>query len=524
MLEVEIADPQSIGLVRDQAGHILPPEAWTLASNMRMRDDGIERILGQEQIFGTPGVAPHFAMAVTNASSIFWLYVSLLKAYVYDGSVHTNITRQTAAVDVDYTGTETRQWNGCFIGGIPILNNGIDPPQYWATLSPATKLAALPNWPASTTALVLRSFGPYLFALNLTESGTARPHVVRWSHPADPGSVPASWDHTDPTRDAGRTELTDVEAGMIQDGLVLGGNLYIYKEGSTHRVTLIGGTDIFDFKPFLVSSGILTQRCVALTPDGLRHFVATKDDIIVHDGNKAESILDRKMKRHLANAMDPVTYRNSFVFANPFTGEMFFCYPETGATHPNRAIIWNSKIGGALTEADVNYRWASAGPVETGSPETWDAGANAWDVDDGPWSTLLRRRVILCGTDAVKFFELDKGVNRDGVTFNATLQRENISVVGRKRNGEWIVDFSKRKMLNRVWIRAQGGPINVRIGFLEQEEGPIAWSLAQVFDPSTMHYVDQFGSGRAVSIEFSSIFHFKILSYKLVGDIIGEMV
>jgi hypothetical protein len=519
--EIELGDFQKFGVIRDQEGHVLPPEAFTLADNMRSSDDGLEKVGGQEQIFGTPGVAPHFTMPVTTASAIFWLYTSLTKAYVYDGTSHTNITRQTAAVDVNYTTSDSRQWNGCFIGGLPILNNGVDPPQLWGTLSAATKLVALTNWPASTTALVLRAFGPYLFALNLTESAVNNAHVVRWSHPADPGAVPASWDFTDPTLDAGRVELTDVDAGIIQDGLVLGSNLFIYKEGATHRVTLIGGNDIFDFKPFLTTSGILTQRCVALMPDGQRHFVATKDDIIVHDGNRAESVIEEKYRRYLFNTLDPVAFKNAFVFSNARSSEMIFCYPESGNTNPNKALIWNYRRN-VMTEKDVNYRWAASGPIETGTGETWDTGTSTWETSDGAWSTLLRRRVILCGTDATKFFDMDAGSTRDGVAFTGTLQRVGIALAGRKRNGDWIVDWSKRKQLNRVWIRATGGSINVRIGFQEQENGGVSWSAAKVFDPAADHFVDHFGSGRAVSIEFSSESHFKILSYKLEGDVIGS--
>ena len=520
MYEIEIADLQTIGVNRDQEGYILPPEAMSYAMNLRVVDDGLERIGGQEQLFGTPGVAPHFTIPIANAAQTWWLYTSLTKAYVYDGSAHTNITRQTAAVDVNYTATETRQWNACLLGGVPILNNGVDPPQFWSALNPSTKLVALTNWPGSTTAAVIRAFGPYLFALNLTESGTSRPHVVRWSHPADPGTVPASWDYTDATKDAGRTELADVQAGIILDGLGLGSNFYIYKEGSTWRVTLIGGNDIFDFKVFLETSGILAPRCVTLTGDGLRHVVATKDDLIVHDGTRFESILDKRFKKYLFNNIDTVNFRNAFIYTNPFYNEVIFCYPEPGFTNPNRAVIWNYKLGG-LTEKDVNYRNAITGPIETGDTETWAAAVGSWDSDTLPWSTLIRRKVVLCGTDATKFFQLDKGTTRDGSAFTGLTKREGISVVGRKRNGDWIVDFSKRKILNRVWIKATGGPISVRIGFQEQMNGAISWSTPQTFNPTTQHYVDQFGSGRAVSVEFSAAAPFKILSYKLVGDLGG---
>jgi hypothetical protein len=413
------------------------------------------------------------------------------------------------------------------LGGVPILNNGVDDPQYWGALNPATKLAALPNWPANTKAKVLRAFGPYLIALHPTESGTVYPHVARWSHPADPGTVPSSWDYSDATKDAGRNELPDVHAGVIIEGLPLRGHFYIYKEASTWRMSLIGGSFIFDFDAFLETSGILAPRCVTITADGTRHVVATQDDIVVHNGNSAESILTARYKRYLFNSLDTENYVNSFIFTNPFRDEVVFCYPESGTTYPNRALIWSYRRGarGVLTEADVNYRNAAVGVIETASDELWsDNPTVPWSTDDGPWSQVTRRKVVVCGTSQSKFFEFDTGATNDGEGFEGVLQRENIALVGRKRNGEWIVDFEKRKLLRRLWIRATGGPINIRVGFQEQMSGAISWSSEQVFDPTTQHFVDVFGSGRAVSVEFKAAVPFKVLSYKLEGDLIGDMI
>jgi hypothetical protein len=525
--EIEIGDLNSIGLIRDQEGHYIPPEALTFARNVRAVPDGVERIGGQLRIFGSPPIVPHFALPVQSPSSTFWLYVSLTKGEVWNGTNHTDITRAAG----DYTATETRQWNGTLLGGIPILNNGLDDPQYWPALDVGVKLAKLLNWPAATKAAVIRSFGPYLIALNTTEGGINYPHTLIWSHPADPGALPISWDFTDPTMDAGRNALPDVGAGIITDGLPLRGHFYIYKENSTWRMTQVGGQFIFNFDTFLESSGILAPRCVALTGDGANHLVATQDDIILHNGNTAQSLLTNRYKRYLNNTIDTINYRNSFVFANPYRDEMVFCYPEAGFTHPNRGLLWNYKNGqmGVLTEIDVNYRNAAYGQIESAPTEQWDQGTSLWQDFDGSWSDLSRRRVILCGITEnnvlqQKFHAFDDPTTFtfDGVPFTGMVQRENLALLGKKRNGEWIVDFEKRKMLRRLWIRAAGGPISVRVGFTEQMNGLVSWTPAQTFTPNVQHWVDFFGSGRAVSVEFSATVPFKVLSYKLEGEAIGE--
>lgn len=526
MPTVDINDLASIGVVRDVAGYMLPPEAWTLGTNVRVQNEGVERIGGQAQALGTPGVAPHFAMSVQSPSTAWWLYTSLTKAYCYDGTTHTNITRQSAGVDVDYTASHSREWNGCLLGGVPILNNGVDVPQYWSALSAGTKLAVLPNWDANHRAAVIRPFGVYLIALYITKSGTAYPHMVKWSHPADPGTVPVTWDETDPVYDAGENDLPDVNAGLIRDGLPLRGSFYIYKDSSVWQMSFIGGTFVFSFQTLLETAGILAPRCVTMTGDGSRHVFVSQDDILVHNGNSVESILYNRYKKYLFNQIDPANYLNSFMFTNPLKNEVWFCYPEIGQTNPNKALIWNYREGvkGALTEADVNFRNAAFGLVETASTDKWYTVSGTWTTYVGPWSQTNRKQVILCGTDATKFFEQDSGLTRDGSAFSATLQRVGLSVEGRKRTGEWIVNHGSKKLVNRVWLKLEGGPVNVRIGFQEYVNGAVTWSSTKSFDPSTQRYVDVIGSGAALALEITSSdsVAWKLYGYQIDLAVVGQ--
>jgi len=519
--EIEINDLATQGNVRDLPGYQLPPEAFTEAQNVRFYDEGVQSVGGRPQIFGTPGVAPHFVLPVTNAAQGFWLYTSLTKAYVYDGTTHTNITRQTASVDVNYTAANTRDWNGTLLGDIPILNNGADVPQFWASLNTGTKLAALTNWPSTHRAAIMRSFGPYLMGFNITISGTNYPHRVKWSHPADPGSLPNSWDETDPDFDAGEQDLVDMNAGIILEAMTLGGRMFVYKEGSIWRVSNLASSEFqFDFKTFVETVGVLAPRCVAMLGDGLRHAVATQDDIIVHNGVNVQSVLDKKYKRYLFNQIDTSNYRNSFLFTNPAFNEIWFCFPEAGSVNATRAVIFNYKEGG-ISETEISFQNAMLGTVETSDTDTWATTSGTWDTDDVAWSVNDRRKIVLADPSNTKFFMLDSGTTFDGSPINITLSRDGLGVVGRKRNGDWIVDFSKMKFVHRLWLKASGGVFQVRMGFADTPEGTITWTAAQQFDPATQKYLDFAATGRALAIEFTSTNAFRLEGYKLVGDITG---
>lgn len=521
---IEIDDIASIGAVRDTPSYQLPPEAWTVALNMRAVDGGMERGGAWESIFGAPGVAPHFVMSVATAALNLWLYTSLTKAFGYDGTSHTDITRLAG----DYTAANTADWNGTLFAGIPIVNNFADVPQMWSPPALATRLIALTNWPAPLRAKVIRSFGPYLVAINLSDGGALFPHTIQWSHPAVPGAVPSSWDYTDPTVDAGRRDFPDVEAGVLVDALPLGSIMYIYKESSTWRMRHVGGRFIFDFgnSAWLTNVGLLAPRCVATTGDGLRHVLATQDDIIWHNGNTVRSILNKRQKRRLFNEIDTENFKNSFMFANPTHNEMWFCYPSSGQTHPDKALLLSYGEGEqwVVTEMDgITFRNAASGAVETTSDELWSDGTDTWGDDTGPWSTLQRRRTILAGTAATKFYNLDKGITRDGLAFTGTLNREGLAVIGRKRNGDWVVDFETMKLLKGIWPKVKNGPVNIRFGAQQVVDGGIQWGSGVLHDPAARsngfpHPV----SGRAVGVEYSAAVPWRLDGHKLDIDPMGK--
>lgn len=386
MADLEIDDLASIGVVRDVPAYMLPPEAWSYGMNIRYKDGAVESLKGWTEIFSGAPIAAYHILPVRIEASTYWLYAGLEKIYVFDGVSHTDISRLIGGA---YTAELARDWNSTLLASIPIFNNGRDVPQYWSALDTGTHMGDLPHWPEGMTAKVIRNLGPYLVALNITQDSDRFPHLVHWSHPADPGSIPSSWDYTDPTVEAGRNDLSDVNSGQIVDAMALQQSLFIYKETSTWRMDIIGGRFVMSFRPFLNTSGILAPRCVTVTGDGTRHVVATQDDIIVHNGNSAESIIDKRMRKYLFDNIDKTHYGNSFMFTNSLKNEVWFCYPEAGNVTPNKAIIWNYKEGqkGALSEADgITFEAAAEGDFEDSDPnDTWSGRAGYIEPMVGFW-------------------------------------------------------------------------------------------------------------------------------------------
>lgn len=487
---VQVFNVGGVGVISDLPPHTLPPEAWSDAFGVRFTKKGVQTFGGRKQVFGTPTVAPGFIFYVPSGADTFWLYGDLDKVYVYDNGVHTNITRGSG----DYTATELWQWNTCILGGIPILNNSMDVPQFWATLNAGTDLADLTNWPSNLRAKAVRAFGRWLVALNITEDGDNFPHVVRWSHAAEPGEVPSSWDPSDPTVDAGQLSLTDVEGGIIMDGLMLGNSFIIYKQTSTHMMRTGGGANFFALDLLLASSGILATNCVTAIKKGTQHFVVTEDDVIVHGGTKdAISVADDKTRERIFTDIDPENRDKCFVVNNERRSEAWICYCSAGAEHPNRAAVYNY-VKDTWTFIPFNGTSAAQGLVTGGSLTTWNGDTtDRWDdsATDEPWSSNQGRGIVVADFENSVLRQVDIDATWDPAPGGIFVERRAMAMVGRDRQGQPKVDYRVNKLIHRVWPKITGaGQINVYVGGQDDFDSEVVWSNPVLFDPSSQKYVD----------------------------------
>jgi hypothetical protein len=300
----------TIGLIKDQNPRTLPVEdqpgfAWSDVQNFRFKDGVVEKMNGYEQLIdATSTITPYYTTRISNGSQSFYVYCGLNKIYTYYANSHYNITRQSGAVDVNYSASSSNQWNHCILNGFPIFNNGIDIPQTWNPINQSTRLNNLTNWPTSYKADVIRSYKAYLIALNITDAvPSVNVNKVKWSAAALPGALPTTWDITDPTNDAGEISLSDSE-GYLVDCLTLNDYNIIYKSTSTYIMSYVGGNTVFSIRKLFPNIGMLSKNCAAYFEG--KHFVVTNDDVIIHDGNTYQSIIDGKNKKYLFNNISEI--------------------------------------------------------------------------------------------------------------------------------------------------------------------------------------------------------------------------
>jgi hypothetical protein len=481
----------ALGVNKDAQPEELPIGQWSDVLNVRFRAGAIERTTGMEQIYSAPSVTPYWLTPYRTATTSFWVHAGIQKVFAEDGTTRTEIT--PAAV---FTGAVTDRWTGGVLNGVLVMNNSVERPQYWLG-NVVNDLAVLPNWDANHLCKVIRPWRNYLFALDLTKTGTRYPYMVKWSSAADPGTYPASWNEADPSNDAGELDLAETPDGLV-DCLPLGEVLVIYKQRSMYSCRYIGGQFIFQFSRLPGDTGMLARGCAAQVPDG--HVVLTNGDVILHSGAGPTSICDGVVRRAIFDAMDGTYSASSFVVANPSRTEVWICYSEGGAVC-TKAAIWNWADSTWTFRSLPNVTYGAVGQANVSDPSsTWASDSAAWSSDDTSWSSNNyspnEARMILCHTAPA--LSLADSSQLD-LTAAITAYAE--------RTGMYMDDAQTVKMVRGVWPRIDAIPgttLTIEVGASMTPDVAPTYSAAQTFTVGTSAKIDTFATGRYLALKLSS--------------------
>lgn len=421
MAIVRFGQSGAVGVNKDLSTHELPNAAWTDAQNIRFLDGYAYQSYGYGEIYASPSVVPYHVLPININGARYLMMMGSGKVFVVNGSTYTDITRTSGG---DYAGTKNG-WTSTLLSGLPIINDTVDPPQQW-DLVLANKTAVLTNWTVTNTCKSIRAYKNYLVALNVTKGSTKYPYMVKWSSAADPGTFP-EWDETDPTLDAGETDLAD-GGDVIVDGLGLQKDFIIYKTNSMWRMSFVGGVYVMSFNPISKSSGILAKNCV-VEMDGW-HFVVTGSDIIVHDGQTITSVLDKQTRRYFFSSLDTDYYGQTFVFKNEYLNEICVAYPSAGSSSCNKMLVWNYKDKTVSFRDIPNLNHAASGLVESSLTTTWSADSAPWGSDTTVWNqpdfTPDASRVVWASSDQ-KLYLMDSSATNNGTIPSASLERIGLS-------------------------------------------------------------------------------------------------
>lgn len=327
-----------------------------------------------------------------------------------------------------FSATDGGKWTGGVLNGILVVNNSVDPPQFWNGTA-TTKLQRLIGWSAGDTAVSVRTFKDFIFALGPTLSGQYYPHNIMWSSSAEPGSLPTSWTASN-LNDAGDSPEAAATPGKIVDALPMGEVLVVYKEDARYAVQYIGGNDVFRVMRLPGTDGVFTQNCIVDTPKG--HVFATADDIKIHQGGEAQSIADGRVRRYIFDNIEPDFKERMFLVSNPRRSEVWVCFPTIGNSACNRACVWNWEDNTWSIFSLPNVTCAATGLLNqsVSFSTTWAASTDTWTTVTGVWGAGDRsttEQSLILGT-ASAIGVADAGVTDFGSSISAYLEKTGISL------------------------------------------------------------------------------------------------
>jgi hypothetical protein len=480
------------GINTDLSTYEVPDENWTDGNNVQFDNNRTNKILGHKQVFSPLLGTPYWLLYYKTIESDYWLYPSLTKIFrvkkVGATDTHTDVTRLSGG---DYSATAENRWNGGVLGGVAILNNGVDVPQQIGTT--ANNFSDLSNWLSGTTTAVIRPFKRFLVALDTTESSTRYPFRVRWSHPAEGGTVPTTWNAADATKDAGFVDLSQTP-GFVVDCLPLKDVNIIYKEDSVWSMAFEGGQSIFGFRQLFSDAGILSKDCAKPYEGG--HFVVSEDDVYIHNGQVKQSVVDRQVRDELFGIIHPTHKAKTFVAVDYEKNEMWVCFVSNNNNtdaFADTAFVWNWR-NNTWSKRDLpNVSYVSWGLINQTDSIQWN-DSGSWDSTNDPWNFPLRSALVLADVNNTKMYIHGSTNQFDGTDYKAWIEKADMSF-----------GFSGNKAVKAIIPRAEGtGDIDVWIGHKFVPSDSTVWQGPYVFTPGTHSNIPVRINGNYISVRFES--------------------
>ena len=318
-------------------------------------------------------------------------------------------------------------------------------------------------------------------------------------------------------KDAGEFDLSE-DPGFIVDGLALGETFIVYKSNAYYAMQWTGGSYVFRFQKISDYDGALSTNCVAYYPGG--HLVFGSNDVFTHAGGSPQSILTGVMREWLYANLDSDNYGRSFVASNLGKNEIWLCFPESGQTSCNLAVVWNWKDNTTTIRTLPNATASASAVLDYIAPATWDSDAGTWDSDTSYWNqnenTTSSERLFLASANTKIYLE-DSGATFDGTTMQQSLERDGLHMDAPEQV----------KLIKSVRPRIDAVPgtvINVYMGGALDQSSGTTWSGPYPFTVGTDYKVSGMASGRYLGVRFESTTNaqWRIKSFDVEFDLLGE--
>ena len=482
-----------VGVISDVAPWDLPPNALTDGRNFRVVSGKIQAS-GGSQIVNTAGSASgdigHIMQSNDFEGNSTWLVCtdSTIESY-FDQKFHT-VLRLDSEVD-------EHAWTSCQIGQVTFINNASVNPVYFTDWDANAEVAIKLPWvfggdlweDRGVYARIMQSHKNFVFALGMTEpdpvtgASTYYEDRVRWSHPCEPNGVPYTWEgpDVDPSSLAGY--LTLGRGGKIVGAESLRDSFVIYSEKALNVLDFTGDALVWRRRTVSQNAGLIGRD--ALVEVSGRHYFISNEDILVFDGNQAQSLLHNRLRKRFASTLNEDRRHTSFAAHNQMMGEIWFCVPEEGYDEPNMAYVFNYRddtwsLRDLSTERTFSHACYGNQPTVISA---WDDWEGIWANERTTWATANRQAFdgVMIGSSGPDVYNIDtQNPHEEGLT--TFIERTHLPIVGHD-------DVST---VTRLYPQVEGKtPIKMSVGSHHYAGDAARWAGdKRDFSPATQRKID----------------------------------
>lgn len=538
------------GVNTDISPFNLPPEAFSLAVNVRFADKGIQRSPVLKRVPVTLAESdPRFLTANVPTSG----FDSIITGYL-NGRVTSYNGTETDLSVAEYSENESdTPYTACRLADVLYVNREDRVP--WALRPGDTEFQELSSvalyaseaeeWDSEWSCKILRSCAGALLAFGVFKGGTLYPTLVKTSEFVDePNIVPQDWDATDPTNNCVEFPLTEME-GAITDAQALGDAMYVYGLNETWRLIADGSNDVWVPDRVFNDAGSISANC-AIEVDRY-HYVFGLNDIWRHDGTSKQSICDGRVRKFIFNNMDVAKANRCFVhYDRPRKHIMFFYVSGdqhvhySGANGCNRVAVYDmvrdvwsfddapfvygatlSNFDGTLTYATVTTETyenivGSYLDQEDSKKKTtvYCTGANAtYDLEESLYA------IDNAGLGALVPYAVDPNATPPALLVRDGLDLDELPDVE---------DLTGYKLINSIFpqarFEADAEPLYFALGAANQYNDEVEYEEAQSYDADEFYQCDFALAGRFLSlrITFDDYHWFELTGYDLDLEALSE--
>lgn len=481
-----------VGLNTDLPPVTLPPNILTSGNNFRINANAIHRFGGDQLIANAP-ITPQFIFPIDSQVDL-WIMFDATSAYTWDGQTFTQVDNGLV------TAPDPLLWTGTHLSRIPIFANSGQSPLYWD--GGANQLVPLPytldapggsvveTWAdRNYIAASIRSFGQYLVAFNITESGSNFPDMVHWSHGADLSDLPYSWDTTDPNTVADRFSLGG-GGGDIIDGYALRDSVAVYRERGLTSLDATQDNSVFSVRHVTEVVNLPNVRSIVEVKG--THFILTYDDIVANTGTEIRSICHNRIRHQYAREFNASNSKQAFALHNTNGKEIWFCIAVSSAV--DRAYVFNYRDDSWSFRDLPGVQHAGLGPINS-DVRTWDNWQETWDTATGTWDQgrthPTDKTIIALSGNTIR--DLDTATPDFPVS--TVFERINLPLMG----------HDKVTTIVKAYPHISGDKVMIRLGSHDVVNGPIRWQPPIEFTPGKDRTIDIRTTGRLHAFQMSSV-------------------